>query len=98
MYLNHINPHNSFLRLTVEGDLSKEGSSKQPQNLPQSCLVTSFARHPICLTKPHGVSQRKANGVCLNDKYKSAASRTDSLMVKNLEAAVTCARTKAAIR
>ena len=43
----------------------------------------------MCLTNPHAVSQRNKRGTYLNDKCKSAASRTDSCNVKNFDAAVT---------
>lgn len=74
--------------LTAVGFLSKVGVSKQPSLLPHNSSATSGTRQRVCLTKPQGVSQINTLGLYFKDMYKSAASLTDSVRQRNLEAKV----------
>ena len=78
----------SYFQFTSQGSLSRQGFSKQPARSPHNFLAVSLHRHSICRTKPHGVSLTNTIGGYFNDKYKSAASRTDSVNVRNFEATV----------
>ena len=66
-----------------------DGTSKQPLLFPHNLEAISLSLQSRCRTKPHGVSQMKMGEGYLSDRYKSAASRTDSCKVRNLDATVT---------
>lgn len=66
-----------------------DGTSKQPLLFPHNLDAMLLSLQSRCLTKPHGVSQMKMGGGYFSDRYKSAASRTDSCKVRNLDATVT---------
>ena len=66
-----------------------DGTSKQPLLLPHNLEAVVLSLQSMCRTNPHGVSQTKMGGGYLSDRYRSAASQTDSCKVRNLDATVT---------
>ncbi len=74
--------------LTSLGFFPNAGLSKQPAFLPHSFSEVSISLHSTCRTNPQGVSLINTTGGCFKDRYKSAASLTDSVSTKNLDATV----------
>ena len=72
-----------------EKNTCMDGTLKQPLLLPHNLEAVVLSLQYMCLTNPHGVSQTKMGGAYLSDRYKSAASRTDSCKMRNLDATVT---------
>ena len=64
------------------------GSSKHPSNFPHSFSVSSGCLKSRCLTNVQAVSQTNVMGGYFNNRYTSAASRTDSVRVMNFAATV----------
>ena len=74
--------------ITCSGCFPGWGFLKQPAVSPHNWNALSLSRHSKCRTNPHGVSHINTFDGCLRLRYKSAASRTDSVSVRNFDAMV----------
>ena len=70
------------------GSFSGSGISNAPSYAPHNCSVMAGTLLFICLTNVHAVSHTNVIGGYRSDKYKSAASRTDSVSIINFDATV----------
>ena len=73
---------------TPSGSFSKDGCSKHPAVEPQSFWAVEGSRYSTWWTNPHGVSFIKTIRGCFKERERSAASLTDSVSVRNLDATV----------
>lgn len=86
--LSHLSNHKCIFSNTLVGAFPCFGISKQPLYLPHNCSETSLHRQSRWRTNPQGVSQINSGGGYFKERYKSAASLTDSWRVRNFDATV----------